>query len=80
MNGFADMGKDSIEEQNHQSQENDHHGKSHQRDKQQAKDSQARYQNIRTLNEVKKIKSQVQAQSQRNLKWAVPLWVDCESF
>ncbi len=53
MDGFADMGKDSME-QNHQSREKNCHPNSHLRDKQQAKDLQARYQNIRTLDEVKK--------------------------
>jgi hypothetical protein len=53
--GFADMGKDSME-QNHQSQEKDHHQNSHLRDKQHpGKDLQARYQHIGSLDEVKKI-------------------------
>jgi hypothetical protein len=78
MDGFADMGEDSIE-QNYQSREKDRHRNSHLRDKQQAKDSQARYQNIRTLDEVKKIQSEVQEHSRRNLKRAVPLRVERES-
>jgi hypothetical protein len=77
MNGFADMGEDSIE-QNHQSREKDHHQNSHLRDKQQAKDLQARYHNIRTLDEVKKIQSQVQEHLRRNLKQAVPLRAEHE--
>mgnify|MGYP000574042124 CR=1 FL=1 len=43
------------------------------------KDSQARYQNIRMLDEVKKIQSGVQEHSRRNLKRAVPLQVEGES-
>jgi hypothetical protein len=74
MDGFADMGKDS-----HQSQEKDCHQNSHLWDKQQAKDSHARYQNIRTLDEVKKIQAEVQEHSLRNLKRAVPLRVERKS-
>jgi hypothetical protein len=77
MNGFADMGEDSIE-RNHQTREKDRHRHSRLRDKQQAKDSQARFQNIRTLDEIKKVQSQVQDHSRRNLKRAVPLRVERE--
>jgi hypothetical protein len=77
MNGFADMDEDCIE-RNHQSCEKDRHQHSRLRNPQQAKDSQARFQHIRMLEDVVGIQNKVRQHSKRNLKWAIPLGVERE--
>jgi hypothetical protein len=77
MNGFADMGEDCIE-RNHQSREKDRHRHSRLRNPQQAKDSQARFQHIRMLDDVVGIQNKVRQHSKRNLKRAIPLGVERE--
>jgi hypothetical protein len=77
MDGFADMGEDCIE-RNHQSREKDRHRHSRLRNPQQAKNSQARFQHIRMLDDVVGIQNKVREHSKRNLKWTIPLGVQRE--
>jgi lysyl-tRNA synthetase class I len=77
MDGFADMGEDCIE-RNHQSREKDRHRHSRLRNPQQAKNSQARFQHIRMLDDVVGIQNKVREHSKRNLKRTIPLGVQRE--
>jgi hypothetical protein len=77
INAFADMGEDCIE-RNHQSREKDRHQHSRLRNPQQAKDSQARFQHIRMLDDVVGVQNKVRQHSKRNLKRAIPLGVEQE--
>ncbi len=77
MDGFADMGEDCIE-RNHQSREKDRHRHSRLRNPQQAKNSQARFQHIRMLDDVVGIQNKVREHSKRNLKRIIPLGVERE--
>mgnify|MGYP000582880178 CR=1 FL=1 len=70
--GFADMGEDHIE-RSHQSRERDRHRLSRMRDQDKAKQSQAKFQNLRILDGVKDIQERVAEFTRRKLKRAIPL-------